>query len=112
MVKNRPRMKIDKVDSGYILPTHWITKDKKHIAIVDMGDEHIRNSINMLERNIKRKMDREKDFHNLGFDNDMTDYYSEIKALLCEDSILNMRLTQKALILERRERQKSIKTKL
>lgn len=33
--------------------TVWVTKDGTQIAVVDMGDDHLRNTIRMLRRNVE-----------------------------------------------------------
>ena len=40
------------------LPTRWRTKDGRDLAIVEMGEQHLRNTIAMLERVITARRKR------------------------------------------------------
>ena len=89
------------------LPTHWTTKSDVAIAIVDMEDDHITNSINMLNRHIEREMDNYDACYGHGFEGEMSTYYSEIEASSCENRILKMRVSRTALKLEQQARLKT-----
>lgn len=62
------------------LPTHWTTRDKRSIAIKDMEDSHLANTIAHLQRCAPSMQDDERECMMVGFgmlQGEMAQYYAE-----------------------------------
>lgn len=58
--------------------TYWVTRDRRRVAIAEMTDAHLINTVNMLERGIERRREAMNDAWNFAgsCQGEMASYYA------------------------------------
>lgn len=71
------------MDEGLIEPDYdrgyWTTKDKRRLKIELMETSHIKNTINLLKRNIKKLDEYEKEYYEDYFEFKIKEFENELK---------------------------------
>lgn len=71
------------LDNGLIEPNydrgHWTTKDGRNLKIELMETSHIKNTINLLKRNITKLVGDEKDYYEDYFNFKISEFEKELK---------------------------------
>lgn len=69
---------IDYIEPDYDLG-YWTTKDGKRLDIREMETSHIKNTINMMKRNIKNMDKEEKEYYQEYFDSKISELEKELR---------------------------------